>query len=150
MTTPQPVRLVLQAATLASDGEYLHVGYGNPVRIMDFARGVIQASGLVVNRDIEINVVGSRPGEKLHEQLWDEEATVTATQFPEVFRVYASADRLVPGLTGWAQINGRDSLSIPGQVALDCEYLERQSLAFDLKILTLTLYRTIKCGGISH
>lgn len=57
---------------------------------------------------------------------------------------------LIPGLTGWAQINGRDELPIPDKVKLDAEYLERQSLAFDVQILWLTFVKVIRRDGISH
>jgi O-antigen biosynthesis protein WbqP len=59
-------------------------------------------------------------------------------------------DRLVPGLTGWAQVNGRDELPIPQKVALDMEYLQRQSLAFDLRILWLTAVKVLRRDGVSH
>lgn len=65
-------------------------------------------------------------------------------------RTRAGVHRLVPGITGWAQINGRDTLSIPDKVALDADYLRRQSFAFDLRILFLTLKATIRGEGISH
>lgn len=91
MTIPQAVRLVLQASTLASHGDIYMLDMGDPVRIMDFARDVIQSCGLVVDRDIEIKVVGTRPGEKLHEQLWNEDAEISQTDFPQVYRVHASA-----------------------------------------------------------
>lgn len=90
MTIPQAVCLVLQAATLASHGDIYMLDMGDPVRIIDFARQVIKASGLVLDRDIEIKVVGSRPGEKLHEQLWNENAKVSKTHFGQVFRVHAT------------------------------------------------------------
>jgi O-antigen biosynthesis protein WbqP len=57
---------------------------------------------------------------------------------------------LLPGLTGWAQINGRDTLSIPDKVALDAEYLKQQSFVFDVKILGLTFLKVIRREGISH
>ncbi len=57
---------------------------------------------------------------------------------------------LVPGLTGWAQINGRDELAIPEKVALDAEYLQRRSFAFDLMILWLTAIKVVKRDGIVH
>ena len=59
-------------------------------------------------------------------------------------------DKVVPGLTGWAQINGRDELPIVEKVKMDPEYLERQSFMFDLKILWLTLLKVIKKDGVSH
>jgi O-antigen biosynthesis protein WbqP len=57
---------------------------------------------------------------------------------------------LVPGLTGWAQINGRDELPIPQKVQFDVEYLQRRSLAFDLKILWLTALKVLVRDGVSH
>jgi len=57
---------------------------------------------------------------------------------------------LMPGLTGWAQINGRDELPIPEKVALDCEYLQKQSLWFDCKILWMTFLKVVSRDGVSH
>ncbi|PUE31182.1 UDP-phosphate galactose phosphotransferase [Limnohabitans sp. Jir61] len=57
---------------------------------------------------------------------------------------------LVPGLTGWAQVNGRDELPIPHKVAFDAEYLERQSFLFDIKILWMTFLKVIQRDGVSH
>jgi O-antigen biosynthesis protein WbqP len=57
---------------------------------------------------------------------------------------------LRPGLTGWAQVNGRDELPIPAKVALDVEYLRRQSFAFDLRILGLTVLRVLRGDGVAH
>jgi|APSaa5957512535_1039671.scaffolds.fasta_scaffold143987_1 O-antigen biosynthesis protein WbqP len=65
-------------------------------------------------------------------------------------RTEKGVERLPPGLTGWAQVNGRDELSIPEKVALDVEYLERQSLWFDLKILWLTVLKVVRRDGVSH
>ena len=57
---------------------------------------------------------------------------------------------LVPGLTGWAQVNGRDELPIPEKVKLDVAYLQRQSLWFDIRILWLTFVKVLKRDGVSH
>ncbi len=57
---------------------------------------------------------------------------------------------LMPGLTGWAQINGRDELPIPQKVAFDIEYLHRQSLAFDIRILFLTALKVIMRKDVTH
>jgi len=65
-------------------------------------------------------------------------------------RTEYGVDQLVPGLTGWAQINGRDELPIPEKVALDVEYMQRQSFWFDLKILWMTFLKVIKRDGVSH
>ena len=65
-------------------------------------------------------------------------------------RKHYGVDALAPGLTGWAQINGRDELMIPAKVALDTEYLHRKSLALDLLILWRTLTKVLKADGVSH
>jgi O-antigen biosynthesis protein WbqP len=57
---------------------------------------------------------------------------------------------LVPGLTGWAQVNGRDELPIPEKVKLDVAYLQRESLWFDIRILWLTFVKVLKRDGVSH
>ena len=57
---------------------------------------------------------------------------------------------LLPGLTGWAQVNGRDELPIPEKVKLDSEYLQRRSLAFDIRILWMTLVKVLRFDGVSH
>ena len=65
-------------------------------------------------------------------------------------RTEAGVHELVPGLTGWAQVNGRDELPIPQKVALDAEYLRRRSLAFDLRILWLTALKVLRSDGVAH
>jgi len=65
-------------------------------------------------------------------------------------RTKAGVHQLTPGLTGWAQINGRDELPIPQKVALDVEYLHRQSLLFDIKIIFLTAWKVIKRDNVTH
>ena len=59
-------------------------------------------------------------------------------------------DRLMPGLTGWAGVNGRDTLPIPEKVAFDVEYMEKQSIWFDMKILWLTFLKVLGQDGITH
>ena len=59
-------------------------------------------------------------------------------------------NKLLPGITGWAQVNGRDELSISEKVELDVEYMNRQSFCFDIKILWMTFLNVIKRYGISH
>lgn len=65
-------------------------------------------------------------------------------------RAEKGIDKLLPGITGWAQINGRDDLSIPEKVSLDLEYMNRQSFWFDMRILFLTFLKVIKRSNISH
>ena len=65
-------------------------------------------------------------------------------------RTDAGVHELVPGLTGWAQVNGRDDLSIADKVKLDIEYINKRSLGFDLWILWLTLINVLRRVGVSH
>lgn len=65
-------------------------------------------------------------------------------------RTMNGVDKLVPGVTGWAQVNGRDELSIPDKVALDLEYLIYQSFRFDMKILWMTFLKVVKFEAVSH
>ena len=65
-------------------------------------------------------------------------------------RTEKDVNQLVPGLTGWAQVNGRDDLPIPEKVALDVEYMELQSFWFDLKILWMTFLKVVRRVGVSH
>ncbi|MDP1531528.1 MAG: sugar transferase [Rhodoferax sp.] len=65
-------------------------------------------------------------------------------------RTQQGVHTLVPGLTGWAQVNGRDEPPIPDKVKLDVEYLQRQSLWFDLRILWLTFVKVLRRDGVAH
>ena len=91
MTIPQAVRLVLQVATFGSQGDVYVLDMGDPVRIIDIARDFIRQAGLTPGKDIDIKVVGTRPGEKLHETLWREDSLVTTTAFRDVLQVTTPA-----------------------------------------------------------
>jgi O-antigen biosynthesis protein WbqP len=65
-------------------------------------------------------------------------------------RTEAGVHELTPGITGWAQVNGRDDLPIAEKVRLDCEYLNNRSLWFDLKVLFMTVLKVVRRDGISH
>ncbi len=65
-------------------------------------------------------------------------------------RTERGVHRLLPGLTGWAQVNGRDELPIPVKVEFDAEYLRRQSMGFDLWILWLTFLKVLRRDGVTH
>ena len=67
-----------------------------------------------------------------------------------LLRTEEGLNQLLPGLTGWAQVNGRDELSIPEKVKLDVEYMHKKSFWFDLKILWITFLKVINSQGISH
>jgi len=65
-------------------------------------------------------------------------------------RTQKGVDKLIPGLTGWAQVNGRDELPIPEKVALDVEYSSKQDFWFDIYIIWLTFLKVVKRDGVSH
>ncbi len=85
----------------------------------------------------EMSLVGPRPA------LFNQEDLVE-------LRTRRGVHELVPGVTGWAQVNGRDELSIPAKVELDAEYLVRRGFWFDLKILVLTAWKAVRGSGVSH
>jgi O-antigen biosynthesis protein WbqP len=89
----------------------------------------------VLKRDMSF--VGPRPA------LFNQNDLIT-------LRTEKSVHRLIPGITGWAQINGRDDLPIPVKVEFDVHYLENRSLMFDIKILFLTLLNVLRREGVTH
>ncbi len=93
MTIPEAVGLVLQSATLGVGGDILVLEMGQPLKIVDVARQLIELSGLRPDVDIEIRIVGLRPGEKLVEELQHEGEQYRPTEHPRVFRFVAD---LVP------------------------------------------------------
>jgi FlaA1/EpsC-like NDP-sugar epimerase len=90
MTIPEAVYLVLQAASMGKGGETFVLNMGEPVRILDLAEDLIRLSGLEPHRDIEIMFTGSRPGEKLTEELWDAGTPLENTLHPDIFRLASS------------------------------------------------------------
>ncbi len=85
----------------------------------------------------DMSFVGPRPA------LFNQEDLIS-------LRTRYGVDKMTPGLTGWAQINGRDELPIPNKVQLDVDYMKRQSFWFDLRILFLTFLKVLKKDGIAH
>jgi O-antigen biosynthesis protein WbqP len=85
----------------------------------------------------DLSLVGPRPA------LFNQDDLIA-------LRTESGVHNLVPGVTGWAQINGRDGLSIPEKVRLDCEYLRTRSFWFDMKILFLTILKVARHEGVSH
>lgn len=85
----------------------------------------------------DLSLVGPRPA--LHNQ--DDLVAL---------RTERGVHELIPGLTGWAQVNGRDDLPIPVKVEFDCEYLRKKTFLFDLKILILSFLKVIRREGVAH
>ncbi|TWD86099.1 O-antigen biosynthesis protein WbqP [Variovorax beijingensis] len=85
----------------------------------------------------DMSFVGPRPA------LFNQEDLIA-------LRTEQGVHALVPGLTGWAQVNGRDELPIPDKVKLDAEYLHRRSLVFDIRILWLTFVKVMRRDGVAH
>lgn len=85
----------------------------------------------------EMSFVGPRPA------LYNQDDLIA-------LRTEAGVHQLLPGLTGWAQVNGRDELPIPQKVKLDVEYQRKQSFFFDIYILWLTALKVLKRDGVSH
>jgi FlaA1/EpsC-like NDP-sugar epimerase len=89
MTIPEAVYLVLQAASMGRGGETFVLNMGEPVRILDLAEDLIRLSGLEPGRDVEIAFTGTRPGEKLTEELWEPGTPLENTSHPDIFRLAA-------------------------------------------------------------
>jgi len=98
MTIPEAVQLVLQAAALGRGGEVFLLDMGEPIRIVDLARDLIELSGLEVGRDIDIVYTGLRPGEKLFEELNVEGEEYLPTWHEKIFILHNSHDDLIPSV----------------------------------------------------
>ena len=86
MTTPEAVSLVIQAGSIGGRGEIFVLDMGEPVKIIDLAHNMIRLSGKEPEREIPIEFIGARAGEKLHEELWGENEVVTETGHPKIHR----------------------------------------------------------------
>ena len=167
-----PVAVVAVAVRLTSSGPALYwsdrVGRGNKIFKMPKFRSMrvgtpAVATHLLADAKSHLTPIGSfLRKSSLDElpQLWS--ILVGDMSFvgprPALFnqhdliamRTQHGVHELVPGLTGWAQVNGRDELPIPDKVKLDVEYLQRQSLGFDIRILWLTFVKVLRRDGVSH
>ena len=86
MTIPEAVQLIIQAGAIGESGDVYVLDMGTPVKIIDLARDMIRLSGKEPDRDIVIEFVGARPGEKLHEELWEEGEDAAPTQHAKILR----------------------------------------------------------------
>lgn len=167
-----PMLLVALAVKLTSDGSILYwserVGRNNVIFKMPKFRSMrvgapAVATHLLADARSHLTPIGSfLRKSSLDElpQLWS--ILVGDMSFvgprPALFnqqdlialRTEQGVHTLVPGLTGWAQVNGRDELPIPEKVKLDVAYLQRQSLWFDVRILWLTFVKVLRRDGVSH
>ena len=167
-----PVLLVAMAVRLTSKGPALYwsdrVGRNNVIFKMPKFRSMrvgtpAVATHLLVNPKAHLTPIGSfLRKSSLDElpQLWSILAGDMSFVGPRpalfnqqdliALRTAQGVHTLVPGLTGWAQVNGRDELPIPDKVNLDAAYLQRQSLWFDIFIMWLTLVKVLRRDGVSH
>ena len=167
-----PLILVALAVRLTSAGPILYwsdrVGQNNCIFKMPKFRSMrvgtpAVATHLLASPDVYLTPIGSfLRKSSLDElpQLWS--ILVGDMSFvgprPALFnqkdlielRTQLGVHKLVPGLTGWAQVNGRDEIPIPQKVAFDRTYLERQSFGFDLQIMLLTAIKVVKRDNVSH
>ena len=128
MTIPEAVQLVIQAGSLGRKGELFLLDMGDPVKIVDLARDLIELSGLVLDQDIKIEFTGLRPGEKLCEELLiGSENGVRSTSYPKIFIAKSSnAD--------WKGLNEAVAL------------LERAARDEDVS----TIYKILRAMGIGY
>jgi O-antigen biosynthesis protein WbqP len=167
-----PIALVWFAVRLTSNGPALfwsdRVGRGNRIFRMPKFRSMLigtptVAKHLLSEPKVYLSPIGSflrRSSLDELPQLWSVVKGDMSFVGPRpalfnqddliALRTEFGVDQLLPGLTGWAQVNGRDELSIPQKVALDVAYMQRRSMWFDIQILWLTVLKVIVRDGVSH
>ncbi|MFM6929679.1 MAG: sugar transferase [Bdellovibrio sp.] len=167
-----PIALVAIAVRLTSEGPAIHwskrVGKNNSIFLMPKFRSMKintpqVATHLVSNPDSFLTPIGGFLRITSIDELpqiysvlvgdmsfvGPRPALFNQTDLMEL-RTRVGVDKIRPGITGWAQINGRDEIPIPDKVKLDKFYLENMSFAFDVKILLLTGLKVLKRDGITH
>ena len=167
-----PVAMVAMAVRLTSDGPALYwsdrVGRSNKLFKMPKFRSMRMGTPAVATHLLEgpstyLTPIGSFLRKSSLDELpqlwsiWVGDMSFVGPR-PALFnqhdlialRTQHGVNMLVPGLTGWAQVNGRDELPIPEKVNLDVQYLQRQSLVFDLRILWLTFIKVLRRDGVTH
>ncbi len=90
MTIPEAVQLVVQAGAFGTSGDVFVLDMGEPVKIIDLAHNMIRLSGKEPDRDVPVEFIGARPGEKLKEELWGDAETSTTTSHPKILRAAAA------------------------------------------------------------
>lgn len=167
-----PIAIIAILVRVTSDGPALYwserVGRNNKIFLMPKFRSMkidtpAVATHLLKDPDVYLTSIGSFLRKSSCDelpQLWS--ILVGDMSFvgprPALFnqndlielRTQCGVHTLVPGLTGWAQVNGRDEIPIPEKVQLDFAYLSRQSLWFDIYILWLTVVKVVRSDGVSH
>ncbi len=123
MTIPEAVYLVLQAASMGAGGEVFVLNMGKPVRIVDLAEDLIRLSGLEPHKDIEITFTGIRVGEKLVEELWEEDTPLADTSHPDVFRLDQD-NAALPQLDLTKAIEQLSTLSLSSQPEAIAQFLD--------------------------
>jgi len=167
-----PMALIALAVKLTSRGPVLYwsdrVGRGNCIFKMPKFRSMRTdapevATHLLRDPDAYLTPIGSFLRRSSLDELpqlisvWKGDLSLVGPR-PALFNQYdlialrteSGVHNLVPGITGWAQVNGRDELPIPEKVRLDCEYLRTRSLWLDMKILFLTISKVARHEGVSH
>ena len=89
MTIPEASQLIIQAGALGESGDVVVLDMGEPVKILDLAHNMIRLSGKEPGRDIAVDFIGVRPGEKIHEELWAQGEEAESTSHPKIFRASA-------------------------------------------------------------
>jgi FlaA1/EpsC-like NDP-sugar epimerase len=134
MTIPEAASLVVQAGAIGGRGDVFVLDMGEPVRIIDLAMQMIRLSGKDPEHDIDIEIVGTRPGEKLHEELWGQGETAVPTQHPKIMRV---SGPIVDA--GWLQ----DELA-------ELERLVREGETLEVVSRLATMMRAPRLAGAEH
>ncbi|SEA62253.1 sugar transferase [Paraburkholderia sartisoli] len=167
-----PILIVVLMVKLSSRGPVLYwsdrIGRDNRIFAMPKFRSMVVdtpavATHLLRNADSFLTPIGSLLRKSSLDELPQLWSILTGDMSfvgprPALFnqddlirlRTEQGVHHLRPGLTGWAQVNGRDELPIPVKVGLDVVYMQKQSFAFDLKILVLTFLKVIRREGVSH
>ena len=167
-----PILLVLLAVLLSSRGQVLYwsdrVGIHNKIfRMPKFRTMVVGTPAVATHLLNDPNAYLTPIGAFLRKSSLDELPQLWSILIgdmsfvgprPALFnqddlialRTAKGVHEVIPGLTGWAQVNGRDDLPIPVKVEFDAEYLKRQSLWLDIRILWMTVLKVIKSDGVSH